>query len=976
MGDDQKSAGTSRPDFETRFREMHSILRKESFRSIAKLAYETAAQFIGSNSGYAAIINPAGGKPEFSVWDSSLQKYTICSSLPPCMAGITGYTRNFSKPFYHNDLAGGPDAGPSGSGAGGVSRNLMIIPLALDGCTLGFIGLTDKPGGFTDADAGKAGGLSRLVSIAIARNISLEMLSAREKQYRDLFEYAGEPIAINDLRGRFLDVNKKTCETLRYAKSELLGKSARDILAHESGAGARARLEELRTKGETVFEAACLRRDGERVDMELVSRVFEHYGRKAILTIAKDISGRKRTEESARHDKDRLASLWNISTYKAKGLKDLLDYVLDEAIKLTSSRAGSVYLYYYDDKKMDFVLETWAKDLERNTSAIVKPPVVAPQKTGIWGEALIKRKPILINGEDAAPCGAVDFMEQGAKGSRCMAIPVFISERSAAVIGLAHKAEPYTASDANQLNLLMDSVWEMVRRKQSEEELAKSRNLLNSIINSTPDAVTAKDVSGRYRIVNLGACALLRKKPEEITGKDDTEIFPPGKARKLKEADRRIIASGKTAASEEEISLNGKKRSFLFTKGPLISDDGKVTGVFSIGRDITDRKQMEAELLNVQKTESLGVLAGGIAHDFNNMLTAVLGNTSLAVEGLPPGSRLAKMLNNSLKAARAAQELTHQLLTFAKGARTVKRVFELPPVIEEAAAFAGSGAKTKLTFALNPDTPPIEGDEGQIRQVINNLVLNAMQSMPRGGAITVKTAAVTITEKILPRLEPGPYVRITVADTGRGIPRRNLGRVFDPYFSTKKAGRGLGLAMASSIIQNHGGHIGVVSKEGEGSMFVIYLPAASRKRVRKIKRPKPLKTGKGRILLMDDDKLVLEVLGLMLKRLGYTIQTAEDGRAAINAYTRAAGGKRPFSAVILDLTIPGGMGGDEAAAHLKAIDPDVKLIVSSGYANNAIMARYSKHHFDAVLPKPYRIQEVGEIMAKVLKSAAAEKTEP
>ena len=345
----------------------------------------------------------------------------------------------------------------------------------------------------------------------------------------------------------------------------------------------------------------------------------------------------------------------------------------------------------------------------------------------------------------------------------------------------------------------------------------------------------------------------------------------------------------------------------------------------------------------------------------------MLGNTSLALESVPPRSQLFRLLTNALKASRAAQELTHQLQTFARGNETAAmHVLDLPRVIKEAAALAGSGARTKFVFDFKPDTPAVKGSEGQLKQVFNNLVLNALQAMPRGGAITIKTAPVTIQERIPPGLEPGVYARITVADTGAGIPRNAAGKIFDPYFSTKKSGRGLGLSMAYAIIKRHGGHIGVVSKEGEGTIFCIYLPAAGRGIAHERKTQKPLKTGKGRILVMDDDKFVLDVLTIMLRRLGYTTQTAVDGRVAIDTYTRAAAAKRPFGAVIMDLTIPGGMGGDEAAKRLRAIDPNVKLVLSSGYSNKSVMANCAQHTFDTILPKPYRIQEVGEIMAGLL----------
>ena len=962
-----KAAGTFHPALETADREMHSILQKESFKSIARILCETTGKLIGAGTGYTVLINPAGGKPEISVWDPSSQNYTLRSSLPPCIADLSRNINNLSKPFYRNNIPGSGEKEGASSGGGASARNLMTIPLIMNGCSLGFIGLTDKPGGFTDEDVSKAEDLSRLAAVAIARNISLEMLISREKQYRDLFEYAGEPIAVNDMRGILLDVNRKTCETLGYSKSELLGKNIRSILHPESLAGIAARLEEARAKGEFVFEAACLCKDGARLDMELSSRIFDYYGTKTILTLAKDISERKRSAEAAVRDKERLESLWKIYKYQTEGIKELLDYLLEESLRLTASQTGKVYLHYYDAKKKDFFLEVWGKDPEKKGRIITTPPAPAPRKTGIWGEALASRKPVLRNTEDPVTQGAAAPAGRETPVRGCMAIPVLTAEQNAAVIELTRKESPYTDTDAHQLTMLVDSVLELAKGRNAEKEVAKNRCILNAILNSTPDAITAKDISGHYITLNPGAAAIMHKKAAEVMGRTDSELFPQDAVKKNRESDKRILANRKIETCEEETGIGGRKQTLLVTRGPLFDEKGKVMGVFSMARDITERKQLETELLNVQKIESLGVMAGGIAHDFNNMLTAVLGNTSLALENVPPRSQLFRLLTNALKASRAAQELTHQLQTFAKGNETAdKHILNLPGLIKEAAALAGSGARTKLVFDFNQGTPPVKGNEGQLKQVINNLVLNALQAMPRGGVITIKTAPVTIQERISPNLHPGAYARITVTDTGSGIPRNATGKIFDPYFSTKKSGRGLGLSMVYSIIKRHGGHIGVVSKEGEGTIFCIYLPAAGRGIVREHKAQKPLKMGKGRILVMDDDKFVLEVLTLMLRRLGYTTQTAGDGRAAIAAYTRAAAAKRPFGAVIMDLTIPGGMGGDEAAKRLRAIDPNVKLVLSSGYSNNSVMANCAQHTFDTVLPKPYRIQEVGEIMAGLL----------
>jgi len=965
-----RTGADSHPDLETAFRDMHSILQKESFRSISKLLCETAGKTLGAGASYAVIINPAGGKPEISVWDHFTQKYTLNSVLPPAIAALCANKTGTDKPSYQNDLSAQPPGQAPGTGYTAPARNLMTIPLCMDGCSLGFIGLTDKPGGFTEEDVVKADYISRLASIAIARNISLEMLSSREKQYRYLFEHAGEPIVVNDMRGVFLDVNRKACETLGYSKGELLGKNVRDIIPSNDAARIGILLKKTRAKNDIVFETGCLRKDGSSVEMEVSSRIFNYYGHEAVLTLAQDISARKRAADSLALDKNRLESLWHIYKHQTEGVKELLDYVLEEALKLTGSRAGRICRYYYDAQEKSFLLESWGKELDNNVCILAGPPAPAPRKTGLWGKALSRRKPIILRGPEGSAESAADFLAEATQDLKCLIVPGFVSEDNAAVIGLRLKKGDYTDSDARQVTLLVDSVLELVRRKKNQEELAKNRVILNAIMNSTPDAIAAKDISGRYTAINPRAAAFMHRSVEAVVGKRDADLFAPGKAGKIHEKEKKLLADKKIETFEEEAGTGDKKRTMLVTKGPLFDETGRLMGLFSMSRDITERKKMEMELINVQKAESLGVMAAGIAHDFNNMLTAILGNTSLALETLPSKGQLFRLLNNTLKAGRSAQELTHQLQTFARGEESVpKHVLDLRRVIKEAARLAGSGAKTKFLFDFNADTPQVQGNEGQLKQVINNLALNATQAMSLGGTLTIKTAAVNIQERIAPNLGPGAYVRITVADTGPGIREKDIGKIFDPYFSTKKKGRGLGLSMVYSIIKKHGGHIGVVSKEGEGTMFLIYLPAVKVRGAKEKHAKRPVKGGKGRILVMDDDKLVLDVLTLILQRLGYTTQTAEDGWAAIAAYTRAARDKEPFSAVIMDLTIPGSMGGDEAAKRLKAIDPKVKLVLSSGYANSTVMANCAEHSFDTILPKPYHTEEVGEIMAKLLKPA-------
>ncbi|MBI5594105.1 MAG: response regulator [Deltaproteobacteria bacterium] len=381
-------------------------------------------------------------------------------------------------------------------------------------------------------------------------------------------------------------------------------------------------------------------------------------------------------------------------------------------------------------------------------------------------------------------------------------------------------------------------------------------------------------------------------------------------------------------------------------------------------QEITERKKAEAELLKAQKLELVGILAGGIAHGFNNLLTAILGNISLAK--MSPPDRIHECLAAAEKASLRAKDLTQQLLTFSRGGAPVRKTIAAGEVIRICATLALSGSKATCESVIPDDLWPIDADEGQISQVINNLLLNAIQAMSDGGRIMIQCENVAIgKESILP-LKEGDYIKISIKDEGTGIPEENFEKIYDPFFTSKEHGRGLGLASTYSIIKNHKGHITVDSIFGSGATFTIYLPVAeSKAEVPKAAdvRPSP---GAGRILIMDDEEIVRQIAGAMLTHLGYEIECANDGTKAIEAYVNALKLGRPFVAVIMDLTIPGGMGGKEAMQKLIEIDPNVKAIVSSGYSYDPIMSNFRDYGFAGVVPKPYRMDELGEQVRRVL----------
>ena len=384
-----------------------------------------------------------------------------------------------------------------------------------------------------------------------------------------------------------------------------------------------------------------------------------------------------------------------------------------------------------------------------------------------------------------------------------------------------------------------------------------------------------------------------------------------------------------------------------------------------IFEDITERKRMEEEILRSQKLESLGILAGGIAHDFNNILTTILGNVSIARDQVAPGSEIFELLGDAKLASKRAQALTRQLLTFAKGGTPVKETASIGDTIKESSLFILRGAKSGCGFFIAEDLWPVEVDVGQISQVINNIVINANQAMPEGGIIEISAENIILKKENELLLKPGRYIRISVKDQGTGIAKKHLSKIYDPYFTTKQDGSGLGLATVYSIIKKHGGIIMAKSLLVTGTTFHIYLPA-SEKAVSKKRADKIIK-GRGRILVMDDEESLRKVVGALLKKLGYEPGFAKDGKETIRMVKKAKKSKKPYDAVILDLTVPGGMGGKEAIKKLLKIDPEINAIVSSGYSDDPVLANFQEYGFKGIIPKPFETLSLSKVLHEVLK---------
>jgi len=516
-------------------------------------------------------------------------------------------------------------------------------------------------------------------------------------------------------------------------------------------------------------------------------------------------------------------------------------------------------------------------------------------------------------------------------------------------------------------------------RMQAEAALLDEKERLAVTLRSIGDAVISTDNSGKIILINSVAEELTGWKNSQAIGQPLVKVFTTldEKTRepsedfvaKVLEAERIIDKNRPTIL----LARDGSEKMISEVGAPIRDEKGRVVGVVLVFSDITERLKVEEELLKGKKLESVGILAGGIAHDFNNILTAIMGNISLAKNYIEPESKAYKRLEEADRATIRAKDLTHKLLTFSKGGAPVKKAASIEELIRESAGFILSGTSVKIMFSFAEDLWPVNIDTGQISQVVQNLCLNASQAMPDGGLIWVAAENAKVADDSTLPLAPGKYLKISFKDTGVGISPKNLVRIFDPYFTTKQKGSGLGLATVYSIINNHDGFIMAESELDVGTTFTFFLPATE-ETAEVAASIHGLQTATlkqdGRVLIMDDEEIVREVAGEMLIHMGLEVDYAIDGEEAIKKYAAAKRNGKPFDVVIMDLTVPGGMGGADAIKKLLEIDPEVKAIVSSGYSNNPVMADFQNYGFVGMVSKPFHLDEMISTLQKTLESAS------
>lgn len=504
-----------------------------------------------------------------------------------------------------------------------------------------------------------------------------------------------------------------------------------------------------------------------------------------------------------------------------------------------------------------------------------------------------------------------------------------------------------------------------VNRKRVERELQNSENRYRELVDLAVDGILLGSHEGMIIGANECMCKLTGRSRAELAGKDIRSLM--FKPESLAEAPLwlDLVQKGETVVAERILIRPDGSEVTVEIRSKMMPD-----GTYqSIYRDITERKRVAAELHQMQKLQSIGTLAGGIAHDFNNIMMGLFGNISLAKRELSDEHPSFAPLQNAEKSMNRATRLTKQLLTFAKGGDPVKEEVGLGALVKEVAQFDLSGSNVLLVTKQADDLWTVKADKGQIQQVISNLTINARQAMANGGHLYITLENAVIKKCDVPNLHAGKFVKVTVRDEGEGIDPEIMGRIFDPYYTTKRAGSGLGLATTYSIISRHGGHIEVASEPGQGAIFTFYLPAADM-----LPLPPPMKSSAGRsritsatnILIMDDDDFIRIIIPRWLEKTGCRIESAADGSKTIDLYKRSFEAGIPFDVVILDLTIPGGIGGLEVLKAILQIDPKAKAIVSSGYAEGAIMSNYDVYGFRDFIEKPYTEAQLHEVIERVL----------
>ena len=778
--------------------------------------------------------------------------------------------------------------------------------------------------------------IGRLAESFNRMTFNLRETTVSKEYVQNILKSMNEMLIVLTPEGRIQTVNQATCDLLGYKAEELVGEPVGRIFGEIKGQNITKKKHDHNSVIEKFIpnqfinnnEKTCLSKDGSEIPVLFSASdiLDKDENVQGMVCIASDIRDRKQAEEALKVSEANYRQLFQAEP-------DAIVIVDAETQSILDVNPAALKLYGYS---YDEICGLPALTLS-----------VEPQKSAKHLRQIFSQESFDGTRE------VVQRLHQSKDGR---IFPVEI-------------ANGFFTRDGRKI--ICAIMRDISKRKQIEDELAAEKERLTVTLRSIGDGVISTDLQGKVISLNKVAEALTAWPEEEARGEPLTNVFHivnEFNRKRCEDPVSKVMETGGIVGLANNtilISRDGEEHVIADSAAPIMDSQSKIIGAVLVFRDVSEKRKMEAELVKAQKLESLGVLAGGIAHDFNNFLTVLIGNLSLAKMDSKPGDQVGAWLNEMEKASLQAKTLTQQLLTFSRGGQPVKQMVNLAELVKNSTTFSLRGSNVRCEFSIPEDLLPVEADEGQIGQVINNLVLNATHAMPEGGILEIRSENISLSADNEFSLPAGPYLRTSFRDHGVGIGPDHLPKVFDPYFSTKQKGSGLGLTVAYSIVDKHNGRLTVESELGHGTTFTIYLPASEKPASQSIDEMTSLFIGKGKILVMDDEKFIREVAIHMLTKIGYEVAVADDGNQAVEMYRQAQQSGEPFDMVIMDLTVPGGMGGKEAIQKLKKLDPNVKALVSSGYSNDPIMSNFRDHGFQGVVKKPYRIQDMSDALRSI-----------
>jgi PAS domain S-box-containing protein len=594
----------------------------------------------------------------------------------------------------------------------------------------------------------------------------------------------------------------------------------------------------------------------------------------------------------------------------------------------------------------------------------------------IWRDGFLWSGPSFMVAGAAGAFAAVLVERGGVWVALLMLAPVYLTYRTYDVYLKRLEEQKRHVEEQKQhleetTRLHQEALDSLLKACMAEQALSEEKELLSVTLRSIGDGVITTDLDGAVLLINSVAETLTGWPQREAVGQPLQAVFRSFEPESREPCDNGVAALMSRAAklgagrSTILVARDLTERPIEESAAPLRDPEGRTIGMVLAFRDITDSLRVQAERAKAARLESLGLLAGGLAHDFNEILTSITGNVSLMRATLPPTGELVKLVSEAEQACARARQITWRLLTFSKGGVPAKKTLAIPRILDESAGIALRGSTSRCTFNLPGDLWPVEADEVQLVQVFSNVFTNAREAMPRGGVIAVTAENVVETDRrseyALP-VVPGNYLRVSIVDEGIGIPREHIGRIFDPYFSTKQRGSGLGLATTYSIVKNHGGFLVIDSILGRGTTVRVSLPASSSHALYQPMHPVADRLhGRPRVLVMDDEAAIRTLTSNMLRFLGYDFEVVDSGSAAVERFAI-----KKFDVVILDLLVPGEMSGKEAMLRLARINPSVKAILVSGFARDPELDNYRDYGFQAVITKPFTLQELSATLGSVI----------